>query len=64
MIFKNREETNPCSLCAKMRKGAFNEEAKRLAIQTRLEAMIENEYIYDNEMYEESSETIETAPNE
>lgn len=40
------------------------EEAKRLAIQTRLEAMIENEYIYDNEMYEESSETIETAPNE
>lgn len=30
IIFKTREETNPCSLCAKMRKGAFNEEAKRL----------------------------------
>ena len=30
VIFRNREETNPCSLCAKMRKGAFNEEAKRL----------------------------------
>lgn len=30
VIFKSREETNPCSLCAKMRKGAFNEEAKRL----------------------------------
>lgn len=30
VIFKNREESNPCSLCAKMRKGAFNEEAKRL----------------------------------
>lgn len=30
IIFKNREESNPCSLCAKMRKGAFNEEAKRL----------------------------------
>ena len=30
VIFRDREETNPCSLCAKMRKGAFNEEAKRL----------------------------------
>lgn len=30
VIFQSREETNPCSLCAKMRKGAFNEEAKRL----------------------------------
>ena len=30
VIFKSREETNPCSLCAKMRKGAFNDEAKRL----------------------------------
>ena len=25
VIFNSREETNPCSLCAKMRKGAFNE---------------------------------------
>ena len=30
VIFKSREETNPCSLCAKMRKGAFNDEAKCL----------------------------------
>ncbi len=30
VIFKDRQETNPCSLCAKMRKGAFNEEAKKL----------------------------------
>lgn len=30
VIFQSREETNPCSLCAKMRKGAFNEEAKKL----------------------------------
>lgn len=30
VIFKERGESNPCSLCAKMRKGAFNEEAKRL----------------------------------
>lgn len=30
IIFKDRKETNPCSLCAKMRKGSFNEEAKKL----------------------------------
>lgn len=30
LIFRERMESNPCSLCAKMRKGAFNEEAKRL----------------------------------
>lgn len=30
LIFEERKESNPCSLCAKMRKGAFNEEAKRL----------------------------------
>ncbi len=30
IIFTNRKETNPCSLCAKMRKGAFNEKAKEL----------------------------------
>lgn len=30
IIFDERKESNPCSLCAKMRKGAFNEEAKRL----------------------------------
>lgn len=39
------------------------EEARYLAIQARLDAMNENEYIYDNEMYEESSETIETVSN-
>ena len=30
IIFEKRKETNPCSLCAKMRKGAFNEKAKEL----------------------------------
>lgn len=30
IIFEERKETNPCSLCAKMRKGAFNEKAKEL----------------------------------
>ncbi len=30
IIFRVRQESNPCSLCAKMRKGAFNDEAKRL----------------------------------
>ncbi len=30
IIFEERKEANPCSLCAKMRKGAFNEKAKEL----------------------------------
>lgn len=30
IIFDDRRETNPCSLCAKMRKGALNQEAKAL----------------------------------
>lgn len=30
IIFDDRKESNPCSLCAKMRKGAFNEMAKKL----------------------------------
>ncbi len=30
VVFETRKETNPCSLCAKMRKGAFNEKAKEL----------------------------------
>lgn len=30
IIFNIRKESNPCSLCAKMRKGAFNEKAKEL----------------------------------
>lgn len=30
IIFDERQESNPCSLCAKMRKGAFNEKAKEL----------------------------------
>lgn len=30
ILFDIRKETNPCSLCAKLRKGAFNEEAERL----------------------------------
>lgn len=30
IVFSERKEKNPCSLCAKMRKGAFNEKAKEL----------------------------------
>lgn len=30
IVFEERKETNPCSLCAKMRKGALNEEIKKL----------------------------------
>lgn len=30
IIFDERLETNPCSLCAKMRKGALNEKAKEM----------------------------------
>lgn len=30
IVFEERRESNPCSLCAKMRKGAFNEKAKEL----------------------------------
>lgn len=30
IIFDIREESNPCSLCAKMRKGAFNRKAKEM----------------------------------
>ena len=30
IIFNQRKETNPCSLCAKMRKGALNEAIKEL----------------------------------
>ncbi|MCR4727833.1 MAG: tRNA 2-thiocytidine(32) synthetase TtcA [Lachnospiraceae bacterium] len=30
IIFEDRKESNPCSLCAKMRKGALNDEIKRL----------------------------------
>lgn len=30
IIFEERKESNPCSLCAKMRKGAFNERIKEL----------------------------------
>ncbi len=30
IVFKRRKETNPCSLCAKMRKGALNEKIKEL----------------------------------
>ena len=30
IIFEDRKEKNPCSLCSKMRKGAFNEKTKEL----------------------------------
>lgn len=31
IVFERRNETNPCSLCAKMRKGALNDAIKKLA---------------------------------
>lgn len=30
IVFEERKEKNPCSLCAKLRKGAFNQSAKKL----------------------------------
>ena len=30
VLFEKRKESNPCSLCAKMRKGALNEAAKKM----------------------------------
>ncbi len=30
IVFEERQETNPCSMCAKMRKGALNDKAKEL----------------------------------
>lgn len=30
IVFQHRKESNPCSLCAKMRKGAFNDKAEEL----------------------------------
>lgn len=30
IVFDDRKESNPCALCAKMRKGALNEEMKKL----------------------------------
>ena len=30
IVFEDRKETNPCSLCAKMRKGALNEKIKEM----------------------------------
>ena len=30
ILFQERQETNPCSLCAKLRKGAFNKAASNL----------------------------------
>lgn len=30
IVFQTRKESNPCSLCAKLRKGALNDEMKRL----------------------------------
>ena len=34
VVFDIRNESNPCSLCAKMRKGAFNDKAKELGCNT------------------------------
>lgn len=34
ILFETRKETNPCSLCAKMRKGALNQSAKSFGCNT------------------------------
>ena len=34
IVFDARQEDNPCSLCAKMRRGALHQEAKRLGCST------------------------------
>lgn len=34
IVFNKRKESNPCSLCAKMRKGALNNHAKELGFNT------------------------------
>ena len=36
IIFDDRKETNPCSLCAKMRKGALNKAIKKIKHPTRI----------------------------
>ncbi len=33
VVFQERQEKNPCSLCAKMRKGALNQTVKKLGFQ-------------------------------
>lgn len=33
IVFQERQEKNPCSLCAKMRKGALNQAVKKLGFQ-------------------------------
>lgn len=35
IVFDIRKEPNPCSLCAKMRRGALNDAAKRLGCKIR-----------------------------
>ena len=32
ILFEDRKEPNPCSLCAKMRKGALNQEVKKMGV--------------------------------
>ena len=45
IIFKERKETNPCSLCAKMRKGAFNEKSKALGCNKLAYAHHKNDFV-------------------
>ena len=44
IIFEERKEGSPCSLCAKMRKGALNEKAKELGAFCETD---ENDYLTD-----------------
>lgn len=45
IIFKERKEKNPCSLCAKMRKGALNEKALSLGCNKIAYAHHKNDFI-------------------
>lgn len=61
IVFNERKEHNPCSLCAKLRKGAFNEEAlkygcNKIAYAHHMDDFIET--LYMSMMYEGSLHTF------
>lgn len=45
VVFDIRQESNPCSLCAKLRKGAFNTKAKELGCNKIAYAHHKNDFI-------------------
>lgn len=66
ILFKIREETNPCALCAKLRKGALNDKAKeiganKIAYAHHKDDMIETAFmamIYEGRFYTFSPSTF------